>query len=67
MRRTLLRGSVLVGGLGLAGILSGDRVLSAAETPTVCLACTGPQCWCESRPDSFCDSATEQVCKCNVE
>jgi len=54
--------------LGLSiTMLSGDRGSLQAAAPVACLACTGPQCFCDPEPFLNCDGATNKNCKCNAE
>ena len=66
MRGNVLKGLLFVVGVFGLALVSGDRRLEAQ--PPVCLLCTGPQCWCEVRFDSFCDGVDpDMTCKCNAE
>lgn len=67
MPRNFVRALALVVGLTMLGVLTGDRAGLQASTAGVCLACTGPQCWCDPRDGADCDGAIDKVCKCNTE
>lgn len=67
MSGKLLKSLALAMGIGVLGILAGDRIVSASTVPAVCLDCSGPNCSCKPEPFQVCDGASEKLCKCNGE